>query len=630
MMLFLLNLSSLKQKEVSLLVLAMFMLSPAFGQGRKCGTMEYLEQQVRSNPNITYRMRQIESQAKENVKSIYRHAEEQVEIPVVIHVIYKNDEQNISDAQIMSQLRVLNEDFQRLNPDRIKTPETFRNVAANPRISFRLASLDPNGNPTNGITRTRTNISAFYSSDNGVKYSAMGGVDAWPTSDYLNIWVCNLGLGILGYSQFPGGPAETDGVVIGYKYFGTIGQLRAPFNLGRTTTHEVGHWLNLRHIWGDGPCGVDDGVDDTPMADGPNQGCSFGHSSCGSVNMTQNFMDYTDDACMNLFTSGQAVRMRALFLPGGARRSLLNSRAFQQAPPAPAPVPVPVVNYEVPEGVEVTAVTATTARLSWSAVEGADYYLVRMRREGGKWMPRKFNRTFVNATGLRSCTQYEFQLESYKDGKASGYSDMTTFKTLGCKEADDINDDIIVANGNVPDHLETSQVTSSDAIASWAPVSGAIGYKFQYKMLGGDMVRTKKLRGTSVRMTNLQAGERYFYRVRAYFKDRPGKYSSVESFYAGDFAQARRATSPPPFMRTSPNIVESWVKIELDVTSTTQVAAAIKNMDGQIIRAYRSFIVDPGMPFEFDCRDLDNGSYIMAIRDKDGFIFEERIRVNHR
>ena len=189
MMLHLLNLSR-KRKEISLWVLALVLLNPTLGQDRKCGTMEYLDQQVRSNPNITYRMRQIETQTRENVKSIYRHAEEQIEIPVVIHVVYKTPEQNISDAQIMSQIRVLNEDFQRLNADRNKTPEVFRNVAANSHISFRLASLDPQGNPTKGITRSRTNIAAFYSSDNGVKYSAMGGVDAWPTSANISISGC--------------------------------------------------------------------------------------------------------------------------------------------------------------------------------------------------------------------------------------------------------------------------------------------------------------------------------------------------------------------------------------------------------------------------------------------------------
>ena len=111
---------------------------------------------------------------------------------------------------------------------------------------------------------------------------------------------------------------------------------------------------------------------------------------------------------------------------------------------------------------------------------------------------------------LRSCTQYDFQLESYRKGQASGYSEMVSFKTLGCKEADDINDEVIIADGDVPDRLETSQITATDAVANWAPVSGAIGYKFQYKMLGGGMVRTKKLRGTSVRMTDLGSWRKIF------------------------------------------------------------------------------------------------------------------------
>ncbi|MEL6847205.1 MAG: M43 family zinc metalloprotease, partial [Bacteroidota bacterium] len=172
-------------------------------------------------------------------------------------------------------------------------------------------------------------------------------------------------LGILGYSQFPGGPAETDGVVISYKFFGTTGVVKRPFHLGRTTTHEVGHWLNLRHIWGDGPCGVDDLVDDTPGADGPNHGCAFGHSSCGSVNMTQNFMDYTDDACMNLFTKGQANRMRALFAPGGPRRSLLFS-------PGLVKEQAPIVSNYQPQNFQVHLVADNKVRMTWAPVDGAD------------------------------------------------------------------------------------------------------------------------------------------------------------------------------------------------------------------------------------------------------------------
>ena len=285
---------------------------------RQCGSMEYLEQQIQQNPErskdlnkIEKHLRQFDGQATER---------EVVTIPVVFHVVYRTATENISDAQIQTQLDVLNEDFRRLNSD----ATSDWSQAADSEIEFCLATVDPNGNATTGITRTSTSVNGFGTND-AVKFDAQGGKDAWPRDDYLNFWVCNIGGGILGYAQFPGGPAATDGVVNGYQYTGTIGTATAPFDLGRTATHEVGHWLNLRHIWGDGGCGVDDFVSDTPESDAPNYGCASGHTSCGSADMVENYMDYSDDGCMNLFTEGQKTRMQALFGPGGSRVALLSS-----------------------------------------------------------------------------------------------------------------------------------------------------------------------------------------------------------------------------------------------------------------------------------------------------------------
>ncbi len=243
-----------------------------------------------------------------------------VTIPVVFHVLYANSTENIADSEILEQLQTLNDDFRRLNSD----ADNIWSQAADTEIEFCLASFDPDGAPTNGILRVPTSVSSF-GSNNAMKFTAQGGSDAWPASDYLNFWVCNLGGGLLGYAQFPGGAAATDGVVCGYPFVGNNGPGAGIYNLGRTGTHEVGHWLDLRHIWGDGGCGVDDGVSDTPESDASNFNCAIGHESCGSVDMVQNYMDYSQDACMNLFTAGQAVRMQALFQPGGERASLLNS-----------------------------------------------------------------------------------------------------------------------------------------------------------------------------------------------------------------------------------------------------------------------------------------------------------------
>ena len=254
-----------------------------------------------------------------------------ITIPVVVHVIYKNSSQNISDAQIFSQIDILNEDFRMNNSDASSVPSAFAGLAADCEIEFCLAVRDPNGNVTTGITRTYTTTSSF-SGYTSMKYSSTGGQDAWNTSDYLNIWVCNLASGLLGFATFPGGNSSTDGVVCDYSYFGNTGTATSPYDLGRTATHEVGHWLNLYHIWGDSYCG-NDYVSDTPKHEESNYGCpSYPHaSSCSgtgsSGEMFMNYMDYTNDACMFMFSTGQKNRMRATL--NGSRSSLLSSLGCQ-------------------------------------------------------------------------------------------------------------------------------------------------------------------------------------------------------------------------------------------------------------------------------------------------------------
>ena len=157
-----------------------------------------------------------------------------------------------------------------------------------------------------------------------MKFSSQGGMDATDPAHYLNFWICEIGGGILGYAQFPGGALESDGVVIGSDYFGE-NAAGGQYGHGRTATHEVGHWLNLRHIWGDGRCKQDDFVADTPSSDGANYGCpTYPTVNCRSNDMTMNYMDYVDDNCMYMFTVGQNDRMRSIFGTGGARESFVN------------------------------------------------------------------------------------------------------------------------------------------------------------------------------------------------------------------------------------------------------------------------------------------------------------------
>src|SRR5664279_2917617 len=214
-----------------------------YGSAQRCGTPEYVKQN--GTPLV---LSSIANADDANVRDTLPG--EVIVVPVVFHVLYNTSVQNVSDQQVLSQLTVLNNDYRRLNADTINTPEPFKKIAADTRIVFCLAKVDPNGRYTSGIIHKYTK-EALFLSDDEMKFSSGGGDDAWDSKKYLNIWVCNLFGRTLGYAVMPGGPAEKDGVVIQYTAFGTLGTAVAPFNKGRTTTHEIGHWLGLRHLWGD-------------------------------------------------------------------------------------------------------------------------------------------------------------------------------------------------------------------------------------------------------------------------------------------------------------------------------------------------------------------------------------------
>ena len=299
---------------------------------QKCGFTDNLKYLIAKDPSLYERMSQVDTELQKPVENPYYKTAAIITLPVVVHVVYKLAAQNISDAQIQSEITALNRDYMRAAADTVNTPAVWKGIAGNPQIQFCMAKRDPNGNPTTGITRTSTN-SVSFSLDNKVKYTAQGGEDAWNCDKYLNIWVCNIGGGtILGYAQFPGYPDETDGIVIHYKAFGTTGTAIAPNNKGRTSVHEVGHWLGLHHVWGDdqGDCTGTDLINDTPNQEAENYGCpAFPHTdSCTTTSpgvMFMNYMDYCDDDCMNMFTKGQLVRIANTF--NGFRAPIKTSNA---------------------------------------------------------------------------------------------------------------------------------------------------------------------------------------------------------------------------------------------------------------------------------------------------------------
>lgn len=281
---------------------------------RTCAAHDVLLEEIEADPSRAQRLEELERFTQEFVSSRTLLSNGVIQIPVVVNVLYKTSAQNISDAQIASQIAVLNNDFKALNTDYNLTPAIFQSVrSGNFGIEFVLSS----------VVRKQTSKTS-WSTNNAMKYASQGGINATTPTTKLNIWVCNMGNGILGYAQFPGGAAATDGVVIDDNAFGSVGTVSAPYNKGRTATHEVGHWLNLRHIWGDATCG-NDFVGDTPQHNTANYSCpTYPHySTCTGtpVEMTMNYMDYTNDACMYMFTQGQKTRAMAVFAVGGPRNS---------------------------------------------------------------------------------------------------------------------------------------------------------------------------------------------------------------------------------------------------------------------------------------------------------------------
>jgi Pregnancy-associated plasma protein-A/Secretion system C-terminal sorting domain len=313
---------------------------------RTCAAEEILQRQLANDPL----MRQVREELEKRIQG-KQGAQDRgsmvITIPVVVNVLWNTAVENISDAQIQSQLDVLNADFRLLNDDALGTPAAFALSLADCEINFCLARRDPTGCLTNGIRRRETTKTVFYSNTDNVKFTSQGGLDIWDRDQYLNIWVCNMNSNPIAYAQFPGGSASTDGIVVDYRYFGTIGTATAPFNLGRSATHEIGHWLNCFHIWGDdeSSCSGTDMVGDTPNQADENYGCpSFPQVSCSNGptgDMFMNYMDYVDDACMFMFTNGQKTRMQATFEAGGPRNAILNSKGCQ----APCPCTTNVITH---------------------------------------------------------------------------------------------------------------------------------------------------------------------------------------------------------------------------------------------------------------------------------------------
>ena len=399
----------------------LFIVLMAVGMGlaqaqiqRECAAHTLHEEKMANDPAYRLRQEKIEANYQRFVErgGLTNAATGIRTIPVYVHVIYNNSQENISEAQIQSQIAVLNDDYSATNSDISNVPSEFASSVANYEIQFELVQ----------ITRKQSSKTEWGTND-AMKDPGQGGVAPITPDTHLNMWVCNIGGGILGYAQFPGGDPTTDGVVMSPQYFGSSDYgsfyLSAPFDKGRTATHEVGHYLNLRHIWGDGNCNADDFVSDTPTAGSANYGCpSYPSKSCNSnggytSDMFMNYMDYVDDACMYMFTEGQKTRTASVFAPGGSRENLGTVGGG--------------CALAAPSGLNSSNIGDNSFTVSWSSVSGAASYDVSV--DGAV---SNVSGTSYSASGLSAGTSYTVKVRSIcSDGGSGSYSSDLIVTTTG-------------------------------------------------------------------------------------------------------------------------------------------------------------------------------------------------------
>jgi hypothetical protein len=604
---------------------------------RTCAAEEVLQQQLLNNPALRQEIERIEEHTRKFAQ--ISHDRAVITIPVVVHVVWYNSAQNISDAEIQSQIDVLNADFRRTNADAGNTPAAFLGVAADCEINFCMAEQDPSGNATNGIQRRQTTVNGFSTNDN-VKFYNSGGLDIWDRDKYLNIWVCNLSNGLLGYAQFPGGPANTDGVVCDYLYFGTINS--SPFDKGRTATHEVGHWLNCYHIWGDdgSSCSGSDQVSDTPNQADEHYGCpSFPQVSCSNGpngDMFMNYMDYTDDACMNIFSTGQKNRMQSLFSAGGARVALASSPGCEPGSSG----------CNAPTGLNATNITQTSATCNWAAVSGATTYTLEWKKNvDPNWtVVANLNGTSHVLNGLTSGTLYDYRVKAVCNGTESNYSSTAQFTTASnCTDKYEPNN----TNGTAKDVPINTAFTAQIATATdkdyyrFGNTSSQKNIKVELTTLpfdydlklyrGTTLVGTSENGGTQnelIVVNNANVSSNY----KAYVYGYNGAWSNTQCY---TFKASRSATAwrtdgsevqigeeiPVEVVFENlgfglyPNPANDQVIVDVPMENEGNVSVSIIDPSGKIALSQQKTLVKGESQFTFQLNALPNGVYFVQVRN---------------
>lgn len=646
----------MKFKNLLLAVLAMGGLQAS--AQRTCTAHDHLHHQLQTNPEMEQNLMEIERFTQQFAANPVAGERAVITIPVVFHIIHNGDalgaNENITDALINAQLDQLNKDFRKLNADASSVPSIFAGVAADAEIQFCLAKRTPTGAATTGINRLNKGQASWTMSQ---IESSLKPTTIWDRSKYLNLWTVIFGgsdAGTLGYAQFPGGTANTDGVVLGYSTVGSTAVANSAggaYGKGRTATHEVGHWLNLRHIWGDANCGSDQ-VSDTPTHNTANYGCpASGHTSTCSgapVEMTMNYMDYTDDACMYMFSTGQKTRMQALFASGGSRASLATSDGC--VPPATGGT------CATPSGLAAGSITATGATLSWTAVSGATSYNVQYKTSAATtWTTVTSTTNSMALTGLTASTTYNYQIQAVCSSTGA-YSTAASFTTSA-------------ATGTCTDTYESNNTSSTaKTIARNTDITALIGtstdkdyFKFTTTSTTGFKVKIdltnlpadydlKLYRGTTLVGTSQNTGttaEQLIYNYTAAATYTVYVYGYNSAFNASSCYTLRASVGSTNFrtiegLETSeenvitiekevnifPNPVSGVATLAIESAKPSTAEVMVFDLNGQVVFKQARQLDNPMNELELDFTDHPNGVYYVRVAKNDEVV-TRKVVVQH-
>jgi hypothetical protein len=594
---------------------------------RSCHSTECRHQHLMEDATMRQRTEDLEAFTLQFGRGLALRNNDEVTIPVVVHVVYRSEAENITEAQINAQIDALNRDYNKRNTDISALPTEFAGTAAATNISFKLAARTPDNKPTNGILRYQSSRAEWGILDD-VKRTTKGGFQNWDPAKYLNIYVCNIGGGTLGYASFPGAPASLDGIVIDFRAFGTGGTARAPYSRGRTLVHEVGHWLNLYHIWGDSDCG-DDHCSDTPTQKDANYGnpSTPQYSTCGgktSRDMSMNFMDYVNDDAMIVFTAAQKVRMWATL--NSVRKGILTSNGCEPIAPSQCKV----------EQVAAKDIKTNTAILTWKEIMGVKTYTVEYKSSNTNWVATPTSQATLTLNNLTAGTTYSIRVKAACD--ATDYSSEVQFMTQSLtKGSDDYENNntrseakIVNANTTITALIGASDdrdwfvVKSTTALPNVKFDLSNLPTDFDLRVYdaNGRLIRLSENRGlmSETAAVNSTVASTYYVQIHGFAGafDVTNSYKLTTTLSASRFAGGNKVTEVEENnFSVYPNPVVLDTNLRFDILNEGDVNIQISDLKGAIMFQTTRNITKATPSVNLDLANLPSGTYIIAA-EKDG------------